>query len=448
MRPLAGLLLLALCAPAWAATPPRNLDELVEQVRREHGLEARHNAQREARFLKERDRRREALDEARASLGRERAESSRLRERYESLKETLQAEQARLEEQSGDLGALFAGLRGMAADLRGDLRASLVSVQLPERIQRLAQLEKTSTPSIEEMEGLWLTLLEELRQSGKVVRFTARVITPDGEQVERPVTRVGTFNAISEGRFLRYLPETGKLLDMSRQPPARLRRLAGALEEATSGLHPVPVDPSRGAILASLVQTPDLKEQIEQGGGIGYVILGVGALALIIVLQRYSAIAWVRHKMRRQRRASEALPDNPLGRLSLAVSKTDAVSVDDLSARLDEVIETESTQLTRGLAGLALAAAVTPLLGLLGTVTGMIETFQSITLFGTGDPRLMSGGISQALITTQLGLAVAIPVLVLHGLINGWANRLVEVLEGHAADLLAGFRRTEGRADA
>ena len=92
--------------------------------------------------------------------------------------------------------------------------------------------------------------------------------------------------------------------------------------------------------------------------------------------------------------------------------------------------------LNRGLPTVAVLAAVSPLLGLLGTVTGMIETFQSITLFGTGDPKLMSGGISQALITTQLGLAVAIPLVLFHSLLTGRVNRLVEQLGKHSSELL------------
>jgi len=94
--------------------------------------------------------------------------------------------------------------------------------------------------------------------------------------------------------------------------------------------------------------------------------------------------------------------------------------------------------LKRGLATVAVLAAVSPLLGLLGTVTGMIETFQSITLFGTGDPKLMSGSISQALVTTQLGLAVAIPLVLLHSMLTGKANRMVESLAKQSSDLLAG----------
>ena len=102
---------------------------------------------------------------------------------------------------------------------------------------------------------------------------------------------------------------------------------------------------------------------------------------------------------------------------------------------LDETINNEASRLYLGLTTLTVFAAVTPLLGLLGTVTGMIETFQSISLYGTGDPKLMSSGISQALITTQLGLAVAIPLLLFHSMLQGKAAKMVEVLESESVHL-------------
>ena len=333
---------------------------------------------------------------------------------------------------------LFALVRQIAVDARNTLSESLVSSQLPNRSAFLDALgEKERLPSIDDLEGLWMLMLEEMSQTGKVVQFDGPVITPGGEETQRRITRVGAFNAVSGGQFLRYLPETERLVELSRQPPLRLRAMAEKLETARDGVHSMPVDPSRGAILGLMVQSPTALERLRDGGGIGYVIIGLGALGLLVVLQRYAAVGLAHLKIRRQMRTQDSRGDNPLGRLMSIPQESTGVDPDILASRLDDRVARETSHLQRGLATVSILAAVAPLLGLLGTVTGMIATFQSITLFGTGDPKLMSGGISQALITTQLGLAVAIPLLLLHGFLSGRVSRIVEVLEHRSASLLA-----------
>jgi biopolymer transport protein ExbB len=104
---------------------------------------------------------------------------------------------------------------------------------------------------------------------------------------------------------------------------------------------------------------------------------------------------------------------------------------------MDESILKDSSRLTRGLSSLKILAAIAPLLGLLGTVTGLIETFQSITLFGAGDPGLMAGGISQALVTTVLGLTTAIPLILLHSMLASRSRRMVSLLEEQSAGIIA-----------
>ncbi|SDY36535.1 MotA/TolQ/ExbB proton channel family protein [Nitrosomonas halophila] len=131
----------------------------------------------------------------------------------------------------------------------------------------------------------------------------------------------------------------------------------------------------------------------------------------------------------------ENLDNNPLGRLRSGIQAVRAKSSEVLATRLDEAVSQETSRLFFGLTALTVFAAVTPLMGLLGTVIGMIETFQSISLFGTGDPKLMAGGISYALVTTQLGLAVAIPLLLLQSLLHAQANRIVEILDQQSARL-------------
>ncbi len=186
-----------------------------------------------------------------------------------------------------------------------------------------------------------------------------------------------------------------------------------------------------------MVQSPDLRERLQQGGGIGYLILVLGAIGLLLIVRCAVRLFVSRRAIDRQAALEEPSDKNPLGRLQI-VARESGEHIETVSLRLDEQLAEESSLLKRGLTTVAVLAAVSPLLGLLGTVTGMIETFQSITLFGTGDPKLMSGGISQALITTQVGLAVAIPLVLLHSLFTGKANRMIEHLAKQSSDLLAG----------
>ena len=335
------------------------------------------------------------------------------------------------------LNDLFAIVRQTALNASGVMETSLVSAENAERSPFLQDLGKgEQPPSIEDIKQLWTSVLTEIAESGKVVRFDATIIKPQGDEVRQAVTRAGVFTSVSEGAFLRYLPESGKLVELSRQPAARFQRLARGLELAEEGVQPMALDPSKGAILSLMVQSPDLKERLQQGGGIGYLILALGALGVLIVIRSAVAMLMARRGIDAQAVSDDPNAENPLGRLQRIASQLVADNREAVGLRLDEQLGVESSLLNRGLPTVAVLAAVTPLLGLLGTVTGMIETFQSITLFGTGDPKLMSGGISQALITTQLGLSVAIPLVLFHSLLSGRANRLVEQLGKYSSDMV------------
>ncbi len=432
---LAGVLAAYASSVSLAATS--DVDALVESVRQEALKEAAHDEERVKRFLDERAEKSKLLRDARAQLAAANRRADELRMEYEANEQTLTDYEASLRERAGDLNDLFAIVRQTALNAENVLDASLVAAEEAERSTFLKDLGKGETPpSIDDIKRLWTTVMTEISESGKVVRFNATVIKPQGDESRQAVTRAGIFTSVSDGAFLRYLPESGKLVELSRQPPARFQRMAQTLEVAESGIAPMALDPSKGAILSLLVQSPDLVERLRQGGGIGYLILVLGGLGLLLVVHRALSLFITRRKMDAQVKVPEANEDNPIGRLHRVAQDTRHEGIDALGIRLDEQLAEESSLLNRGLPTVAVLAAVSPLLGLLGTVTGMIETFQSITLFGTGDPKLMSGGISQALITTQLGLAVAIPLVLFHSLLTGRVNRLVERLGKHSSDLL------------
>jgi len=265
-------------------------------------------------------------------------------------------------------------------------------------------------------------------ESGKVVQFKGKIITAAGNEVEQDITRIGVFNAVSDGRFLRSLPESGILMEPGRQPGQRFLEMAREIKSPETGIYPFPIDRTRGAMLALLVQVPDLKNRIEQGGLIGYVILIIGFVGLLLAIERLIVLFITARKVNEQLQKEE--PDeNALGRIMLVYKNNPEIDAETLGLKLDEAILKEMPKLQRGLWTIALLAAVSPLLGLLGTVTGIIETFQSITLYGTGDPRVMSGGISQALVTTVMGLLVAIPLLLFHGYLSSKSNTLIQILD-------------------
>lgn len=197
------------------------------------------------------------------------------------------------------------------------------------------------------------------------------------------------------------------------------------------------VDPSRGNLLSLVIQSPSLLEQVSFGGGVGYTILVMGLIGVIIALYRLVVLQSVGRKMAAQKKSSTASTDNPLGRIFAAYESNQNVSPATLELKLDEMIMRETPKLERFQGIVKVIAGVAPLMGLLGTVVGMIKTFQTITLFGTGDPKLMADGISQALVTTVEGLIVAIPLVFLHSLVAGRSKELIEVLEEQSAGLIA-----------
>jgi len=432
------LLALACLLPTSALASIEDIDELVESVRQEALKEAAYDEQRIERFLEANEDQEALLRDARQQLAAANRRADQLRDEYEENELTLTRYEGELRERSGDLNDLFAIVRQTALNAYSVMNTSLVAAEQPERSPFLQNLGKASTtPTIDDIKRLWTNVMTEIAESGKVAQFPATVIKPQGDETDQSVTRVGVFTAVSEGAFLRYLADSNKLVELSRQPTARFQNMAKGLEDASPDeIVPIALDPSKGAILSLMVQSPDLGERIDQGGAIGYLILILGAIGVLIVIRRAIGLYLARRAIAAQAQAEEPNDKNPLGRLQKIVADAGPGDTEAASIRLDEQLAEESSLLHRGLPTLAVLAAVSPLLGLLGTVTGMIETFQSITLFGTGDPKLMSGGISQALVTTQLGLAVAIPLVLLHSILTGRVNRLVEQLGKQSSDLL------------
>jgi biopolymer transport protein ExbB len=420
------------------AATPASLSELLEQVRRSQLQQEVTNSQREQRFLAEKDAQEQRLHSLQEALEAEQRRSAQLQQTFDQNEETIASLESQLQARSGALLELFGVYREVAGDTAALFKDSLISTQIPGRVQQVEQLAThDSMPSTQQLEALWFVLQQEMTESGRVVRYPALVIGTDGSETEQPVTRVGAFNAVSSGRFLRYLPDNGTLQELPRQPAARYSELAASLEKATTGMHSMVIDPSRGSVFSLLLQTPDLIERIRQGKLVGYVIIAVGVVGLLIALERLSHLFFVGRKVRQQLKSESPERDNPLGRVMAIYRENTGLSPDTLELKMDESILKDSSRLQRGLSSLKILAAIAPLLGLLGTVTGLIETFQSITLFGAGDPGLMAGGISQALVTTVLGLSTAIPLILMHSMLASRSRQMVSLLEEQSAGIIA-----------
>ncbi len=437
--------LLATIVLSWAAAQhvhaADNLEDLLAQTRNARAAQEKINEVREKEFLANRDRQAQLL--AAAVRSRDAAEA-----RSKELSATFDANEVRLAEQEelmtqrlGSLGELFGVVRQVAGDTSSVLYSSLISAQYPKRDEFLASLGKAkSLPSIEELERLWYELQREMTESGRVVRFRSTVVEASGTASQDDVVRIGSFVAMAGGRYLNYLPALGSLAVLARQP-SDLINAAEKLQNIRSGYTQAAVDPSRGVLLSMIVQRPDLLERIQKGQEVGYLIIAVGAIGVLLAL--YQAVFLLRIRLVVKRQLADLdrpVTDNPLGRV-LSSIKTSPESIEEdaevVELRISEAVLREVPRLERFQAFLRLAVAAGPLLGLIGTVMGMIITFQSITESGSSDPRLMANGIGQAMIATVLGLGIAIPLLFMNAGLASMSRQVVQVLDEQSTGLLA-----------
>ena len=425
-----------------APQEPVNLDQLLQQLQQGQFAQTEENRQREARFRAEANEQERILREAIAERDRLEQLSERLETNFERNEIELAGLTDTLTQRMGSLRELFGVLQQVAGDTSSKLQTSFVSVEFPGRSEQLSALAQkmgssSKLASIEEIESVWLALLQEMTESGKVKTFDTQVTLANGEKVTKQVTRVGTFNMVADGKYLELVPGTDTVAELIRQPSGRYLDTAIALEQGTENPVKFAIDPTGGSILGLLVQAPDLGERIDQGGTVGYIILAIGAIGLLIALERFVTLTLMGGKVKRQMKQVEPSQDNPLGRVMAVQRKYPEVDTETLELKLSEAILREVPKITRNLTFIKIISVVAPLMGLLGTVTGMINTFQAITLFGTGDPKLMAGGISQALVTTVLGLVVAIPMTLLFATLNTRSRNIVHVLQEQASGIIA-----------
>ena len=416
-----------------------DLDELLESVQQQQRNQRELNEQRERAFLEDKEGQQARLDQARNAFIQSQSKNQPLLLSTEANKTKILRLEKQLEDQLQSMDDNASTFREFSGDFAAVMSESMITAQIPGRSERMYQLGTIEAhPTIEQIQSLWLLLQEEMTESAKIAKFDAAVVATDGSVSTMPVVRLGTFSTLSEAGFLRYVPATGELLALSRQPAARYRTAATHFIDSEADLVTAVIDPTRGGLLGMMGYTPGLRERIDQGGPIARIILSLGALGALLTLWRTLSLSAVYVRVRQQiRDFDKPSQSNPLGRIMYAAANVPAETDDLLLMKIDEAILAEIPALERGTGLIKLLAATAPLLGLLGTVTGMIVTFQSISLFGTGDPKLMAGGISQALVTTVLGLVVAIPLLFGHNLVATISRSLIQRLDEQSAGMLA-----------
>lgn len=430
---------------AVGAEQAASLDELLQLVKSAKINESREHRQREREFLKAKSAQQQLLKKAKGAKAAEERKSDRLEKLFAENEIKLEAQSEQLQRRLGSLKELFGHLTSTAGDAVVTMDQSLVSAQYPGRTAKLEQLidkmaSNTRLPTLEEIEGLWFEVHREMVEAGRIVKFPAEYIRANGEKVTDEVVRVGSFNVLSSGNYLMYSTADGVLSELPRQPARAYTKAAEALQASASGFTRTGIDPtgpSGGGLLRALIDTPTLLEKWHQGKEIGYIISAVGVLAILLALWRFLVLFTVSSKVNSQLKSEQANGNNPLGRVLLVAEKNHGLDAESMELKLHEAILKERPKIEFGINFLKIIAMVAPLGGLLGTVTGMIVVFQQITIFGAGDPKMMAGGISQALVTTVLGLVVAIPTVLMHTWVNGYAQRILHILEEQSLGIVA-----------
>jgi biopolymer transport protein ExbB len=447
MKKVINFVLFAAAMTVAASASANQLDDLLKQVKNDRISEAKIDKKREAEFTSARSDKQSLLNTAKTELANQQARNKRLTKEYAANEITLAQKAVELNNAQGTLGEMFGVSRAAAANAYGSIVTSIVSAEYPGRGDTLDVIANSKAiPELEQLEELWFALQTEMTQSGEVSKFTTEVTNLDGSKSTESVTRVGTFNLVSENGYLNYNDEVGQVQPLAKQPAGYIADTAASFFGETSGYSPLYVDPSRGAILTLETRKKTLMEFYHEGKEVGYAITVLLFFGLVIALERMIVLGRMSSKIRAQEKNLEQPNDNnPLGRLLKVYFDNKAVDAETLELKLDEAILRETPKVDRGINLIKMFAAIAPLMGLLGTVIGMIMTFQTITLYGTGDPKIMAGNISLALVTTALGLICALPLILIHSVVAGKSKSVLQKLDEQSAGLIAAIAEKESK---
>lgn len=447
MKKVINFVLLAASMTVAASASANQLNDLLKQVKADRISEAKIDKKREAEFTSARADKQALLNKAKTELANQQARNKRLTKEYAANEITLAQKAVELDNAKGTLGEMFGVSRAAAANAYGTIATSIVSAEYPGRGEVLDQIANSKAiPELEQLEELWFALQTEMTQSGEISKFTTEVTNLDGSKSTESVTRVGTFNLVSENGYLNYNDEVSQVQPLAKQPAGYIAGAAASFFGQSSGYSPLYVDPSRGAILTLETRKKTLMEFYHEGKEVGYAITVLLIIGCLIALERMIVLGGMSAKIRAQEKnLDQPNENNPLGRLLKVYFDNKAVDAETLELKLDEAILRETPKVDRGINLIKMFAAIAPLMGLLGTVIGMIMTFQTITLFGTGDPKIMAGNISLALVTTALGLICALPLILIHSIVAGKSKSVLQKLDEQSAGLIAAIAEKESK---
>jgi len=436
-------LLLALCFSLPVFSSEKTLDDLLLKVQSQQLQNRNIEAKRDSDFSKDVALWQDKLTQAKLRLAAAKKDAAQKGQAFEDNEKTLVELSSALTLSKENLGELFGVVRQVSADFSGQIQGSVISTQYPERNLFVNKLAESKTlPVLSELEQLWFVMLQDMTESSKVVSFSTQVLDSQGIATTAQLTRFGAFNLVGENadngsQYLIIDDQSELPQPLSRPVASDVQTTLNDWQNKTERLTAFYFDPAKGELLTVLSRTPTWSERAQQGGIIGYLILSILLFGLIVAAVRFALLSKESAKIKKQLKQSDANKDNALGRILAIYQDNKQQSTQLLELKLEEAILRETPRLERGSSVLKVLAAIAPMMGLLGTVTGMIGTFQSITLFGTGDPKLMAGGISMALITTVMGLIAALPLLLIHSLLHSRANGLINIIEEQSAGLIA-----------
>jgi len=412
-----------------------NMADVLKNVKSSLALHQSQEDQRLAGFVKSGTDRQLQLQMLRDQISLKKQQQQQLLTEFTALNEQNAQRNDELVQRSAQLSVLFSFAKKYAKQASEKIDNSFSRARFPDHQQSLAFANNADVPQLQDLKMLWLILMQEMIAKAGVSRFDGKVINEKGQTVATQIVQIGAFNAIdAQGNYLAPHASTG-LLQVRIGVNEALKQQAREFVNGTSSQ--LIIDPLKGQLLDQQSRTPNLHQRIEQGGLVGHIILGLGALGAMIALWRVLYISWVSRRIQRALKQQNMASNNPLGRVLKAVEGVESVERAELL--IDKAMLSEIPKLERCHSLVKLLAAVAPLLGLLGTVTGMIETFQSITLLGTSDPKLMAGGISQALITTVMGLCVAIPLLFCHSFISSKSQAILQLIQQQSLGRLSEY---------
>ena len=419
------------------ATEPSDIDKLLDLVEENTLLRSKSNQERLDQFIKNRNQQQKLLNDARWLLKLEKDREQKLTKNFEDNDAKLSDLEEQLNLKIGTLGETFGVVRQISGDAKSTYSQSLTNLQFPSRIDFLADLaERKALPSVPELEKLWFTLLNEIYESGKVVSFDSPVLDTSGEAENQKVLRIGQFNAISSKKYLRFIPEQQVLEYLESNPPSTRSSVRAISKLESDGYAEFAIDPTRGSLLSLILQNPGFFERINQGGFVGYLILLILLVGLTMSGLRFKFLRDEKISIDSELSSGDLKSGSPLYEINEIISDS-SLDQEKLENKIEADLSNVEPVYEKNLSTVKLLAAVAPLLGLLGTVIGMIETFQAITLFGTGDPKLMADGISQALVTTMLGLITAVPLLFMHNQLDTRSREIIQIIEEQAIGRIA-----------